>query len=400
MKRAISESIWKERCVVLRKGRLTLYALEEDACDDINARGSRRLDRYTKVAVMPIEYEGHQHCFAVVTTNPPHADCVTLRLSAPDENTMNTWIHRIRQEVISLIAEDNIALVRLPLPEILARRPPDGYSIISYSRNSSTDLLPIGKDNNISSNPRSNEDYYASHFVIAISEVGGADSTHNWVRVEVFQNERYLPLLGWSSHHLLPGDPHKLSSASGMRFLTRNLHQMFPPSGYQWLSTPITCRTNRTDVPRSSMAAATTIAADYMPDTANFTLTADSHDSEFADLGDATFDVDDFSDCRTPKRTYFASLESPNKKTKAAGTKDVLVGQYQFEVDLTYTNTGDDGWTYASHFEKFVDHLSENSSHHQRKGRDMVRRRKWVRLAEPVEVTITAGMREDYLLDT
>jgi hypothetical protein len=58
-----------------------------------------------------------------------------------------------------------------------------------------------------------------------------------------------------------------------------------------------------------------------------------------------------------------------------------------FEVDDDYLTTDQEGWVYAASFERFSLHLAENSSHSFRKGRDLVRRRKWIRIARMATAT-------------
>ena len=382
MKRALSSNTWKERCVVLRDRQLTLFALEEDACDGIHPRGTRILDRFTKVAALPCGFENQSHSFAVVAANPPHAVCAPLRLSCRDEKTMARWMARIRLIVIGIMREETMipplgvklrtggglpehfavtsfAVPNTTVPSVPPTIPPDRPPHEDSLKGHKSPCAPMCSSDD--------QCIYIAHFVTALGDGSGR------ALVEIFENERFLPLLGWSSLHLLPSDPHPLSDANGVRFVAHSLRTAEPPPHFRW------CRPGSTRT--EDNADVTTQHA------AHLSLGSFSRDSEYAHLGDATFDSDDFTDCRTPRRPYFSYVESPPLSPQARSGAGL--GMCTFECDEYYTHTGVGGWTYASSFAKFRDHLSENSSHAVRKGRDVVRRRKWVRMAEPVD---TAGI--------
>jgi hypothetical protein len=55
--------------------------------------------------------------------------------------------------------------------------------------------------------------------------------------VVVFENQRYVPLVGWSSANLLTFTDHaKFSDLAGRRFPEACLEGAFPPRGHQWAS--------------------------------------------------------------------------------------------------------------------------------------------------------------------
>lgn len=57
----------------------------------------------------------------------------------------------------------------------------------------------------------------------------------NYILVEVFEHQRYLPLKGWSCLHLLFTDCSKLSNCIGVKFPDRYLRRADPPLGYSWV---------------------------------------------------------------------------------------------------------------------------------------------------------------------
>ena len=54
------------------------------------------------------------------------------------------------------------------------------------------------------------------------------------ILVVVYENQRYLPLIGWSSNFLLINDPAKHSSKAGVTFPGKSLKTTSAPSGYEW----------------------------------------------------------------------------------------------------------------------------------------------------------------------
>ena len=57
--------------------------------------------------------------------------------------------------------------------------------------------------------------------------------------------------------------------------------------------------------------------------------------------------------------------------------------QHQYQVDLDYIETDDEGWTYAIAFPRLQYYLSRKKSHGKPKKTHCVRRRRWLRQAKP-----------------
>eukprot|EP00602_Paraphysomonas_sp_CaronLab_P003828 CAMPEP_0185039128 /NCGR_PEP_ID=MMETSP1103-20130426/35659_1 /TAXON_ID=36769 /ORGANISM="Paraphysomonas bandaiensis, Strain Caron Lab Isolate" /LENGTH=213 /DNA_ID=CAMNT_0027577899 /DNA_START=98 /DNA_END=736 /DNA_ORIENTATION=+ len=72
-------------------------------------------------------------------------------------------------------------------------------------------------------------DFYREYFTHAV--YGKED-----IVVEVFENHRYVPVIGWNNRNLLRNDPAKLSDRNGVKFPNRYLSKTNPPVGYRWLN--------------------------------------------------------------------------------------------------------------------------------------------------------------------
>lgn len=152
------------------------------------------------------------------------------------------------------------------------------------------------------------------------------------IEVIVYENQRYIPLLGWNCLHLLASERAKLSDEAGVKFPDRYLKQSKPPSGYIWKS--------------EVMKSATEI----------------DESDEYQRDENAT--VEPLLQSHTSKKNsdlYFRGL-------------------LKWNVDSTYTNTDANGWTYGVTFEKLTRHLVKGRSHDYARLHDVVRRRRWIRI--------------------
>jgi hypothetical protein len=83
--------------------------------------------------------------------------------------------------------------------------------------------------------------FYLEYFCVPVIhgfrvETEPANGTEDTVCVIIFENQRYLPLKGFSSLNLIVGvDPAKLSNAAGVKFPDRYLRRTPPPEGYEWI---------------------------------------------------------------------------------------------------------------------------------------------------------------------
>jgi hypothetical protein len=176
----------------------------------------------------------------------------------------------------------------------------------------------------------------------------------DYLLVSVFENQRYIPLTGWSSTCLLPFTDHAMySSVVGVRYPFTHLNRSSPPKGCKWIF--------HQTIPSSAAGAVGAHLVQH---------------SEETSLGD----LRETEDSSPPSAELSPSL-SPSLPQRVKGLTD-------FEIDCDYLQTDPHGWVYAANFKRFTIHLSENSSHRFRKGTDLVRRRRWVRVARiPLSTT-------------
>jgi len=302
LKRSIHKKSWKPRHIVLENHILTLYASAADAETAHRPRGTRSFSATSRLALLPVGLEGQRHGLALITGNPPYSDCVSTRLSFPEEETMLQWYDLLRAEIMR---------------EVHASRKQEendegGGDVVGSARLSSTSIKRVIEP--LRTSGRYTE-IYTTHFL-------KFQRGSKYSQIVVFENQRYVPLVGWSSANLLLFTDHpKLSDMFGRRFPEPSLDGCPPPPGYKW-------------------------AAD-----------AEEHIDE--------------SDSAVPQSLRDRTMTLP-----------LALGMQGFEVDLAYTATDEEGWTYALSFPRMQLHLTENSTHYFPKPRDFVRRRRWVRLVD------------------
>jgi hypothetical protein len=103
LKRSIHKKQWKVRHLVLDNHTLTMYATATDAQTGLRPRGDRRFLASSRLALLPPGLEGQPHSLALVTGNPPYTDCVTLRLSFRDQDSMQEWYDALRLEIMRAV---------------------------------------------------------------------------------------------------------------------------------------------------------------------------------------------------------------------------------------------------------------------------------------------------------
>ena len=313
MKRSIYKRVWKARYIVLEKRRLKLYTSAEDANDDAKPRGDRSFHYTSRLSLLPPGFEGQQHGLALITGNPPYSDCVTLRLSFTDEQSRDEWYEALHKEIMWAVQQHQKELED------------ENCLALSRRRSTSLHLQRINSNSIFHFNTQSIEelrqtevyaDFYITHFLTY-------SAGNKYYQVTVFENQRYAPLIGWSSANLLPFSDHpKYTNIRGRKFPEPNLHEAVPPPGYRWALENIN-------------------------------------------------DVEDSDIASVKKSLRSRSVTIPH-----------ALGLGGFEIDTQYTSTDKDGWTYAFSFSRIQSHLTENSPHYFRKSGDFVRRRRWVRLAD------------------
>jgi len=72
---------------------------------------------------------------------------------------------------------------------------------------------------------------------LGAGRAGVAYAARQYILIEVVESQRYVPgtRKGWNCLNLLPTDPAKLSSSTGVKFPDRYLKRAEPPEGYRWL---------------------------------------------------------------------------------------------------------------------------------------------------------------------
>ena len=308
MKRSIHKNSWKARHIVLENHILTMYASAADAQSGIRPRGNRSFHASSLLALLPPGFEGQPHSLALVTGNPPYTDRVSIRLSFCDEEAMLEWHDALHMEIMR----------EVQLSETEERNITSDVNLQSYSINDDTQSLQrpsIFAFNNPSlavlRTTVQYADFYISHFLLF-------QRHSKYSQIVVYENQRYVPLVGWSSANLLFTDHPKFSDLFGRRFPEPSLEDCPSPPGYKWAADELGNQGRVVDM----------------------------------SLGDRTM------------------------------TLPLSLGMQRFEVDLQYAATDQEGWTYALSFPRMQLHLSENSTHNFRKARDFVRRRRWVRLVD------------------
>ena len=323
-KRSIHKKQWKGRHVVLANHVLTMYVDAGDAETGLRPRGTRSFHCTSRLALLPPDLEGQPYSLALIPPNPPYTDCVTLRLSFRDEDTLQEWYQALRMEIMrAVLQEEHRETAATSILPQASSHSPQSLTNPSLFRFKSPNMEAL----------RTTE-MYANFYITNFLHF---QPGQKYSQIVVFENQRYVPLVGWSSGHLLllGGPDHaKYTDMAGRRFpesMASGLVGVPPPPSYKWATADPT-------------ATATATAA---------TASAPTKES---------------------------LLMSKNRER--AATLPHTLGLQAFEVDQQYTATDSEGWAYASSFKRIQAHLTENSSHYYPKSSDFVRRRRWVRLVD------------------
>jgi hypothetical protein len=443
MKRSLQKNSWKERWLVLNETELTLFATEEEASSfaitrssvtaeirtslisatpSLNSRGNRRLYIGSKVALLPVGFENQKYCFALITFSPL-ATNVTLRLSCETSDQLELWLTSLKIGILNLLLDrerGRLAVTSIKrqvswtrdggrdgvyrrgmekkvmkeekkeeeevsevIRETERNKTEDGEEEISSSQanNPPSPLPPIAMLRRPKSTTtlthsfmrllRSSNslhlaapDFILDHFTIPLTlpppvlqslALVDPPLPSEYLLVSVFENQRYLPLTGWSSACLLPFTDHAMfSNVVGVKYPFTHLNRSSPPKGCKWIFQQLV-------IPSSSSSSSATATG------GSGALVTHIDETSLGHLTETT------EDSPLPPRPL-----SPQR----------VKGLTDFEVDSDYLQTDPEGWVYAANFKRFTIHLSENSSHCFRKGKDLVRRRRWIRVARvPLSIT-------------
>jgi hypothetical protein len=224
-------------------------------------------------------------------------------------------------------------------------------------------------------------------------------SSTSFVLVSVFENQRYLPLSGWSSSFLLPFTDHPtLSNVIGVKFPFKHLNRSLPPLGCHWLfklqsrqedetgEATRQRKKNKQSLFRSSTHTASPSSHQPQPEVLVTTTETEAEAIAQGATVPLVADGNEAMPAIEKKVDDLSPQESDSPPPSPQPTLEVK-GLNGFEVDDDYLTTDQEGWVYAASFERFSLHLAENSSHSFRKGRDLVRRRKWIRIARMATAT-------------
>lgn len=369
---------WKRRWIQLKYNHFRYYENENESL-----KGLRFIDDESKVILLPTGFDGQEYGFCLITLDSSNNQYYTLRLSASTENEMYDWILAIKYS-IQCYREDhftiptstktttkstttttstkttgeeddedidssqyekirhdsdesgpnsfllspknrfitetgiNISYIGSPL---LSVSPEESLQALeedqqenkptSYYINDETIWAKIARKFSrsvIHSVDNSNlQRLYLIHFCVLIPGT-------NFILVEVFEHQRYLPLKGWSCLNLLFNDCAKLSNCIGVKFPDRYLRRADPPIDYSWVEE-------------------NNISPEYY--------------SKFTELG----------------------IHAP----------------WKWSVCRAFTPEGEKAWCYGISFEdirkKYQDTHLRAQSHKIQRSVDVVRRRRWIRVA-------------------
>jgi hypothetical protein len=287
---------WKKRYFVLDGGLLRWY---DDAEIYItlpdNWNSERLINRYSRVSLLPGTFDGEVNCFSIISCSPcggkpsrgndSDKEKKLLRISAPDEDIMVAWVGAIEQEIRQLKDNDKpgewededdgeyVSAVDRISPRVRPSQTTDGFhlgngrvasdlggeqveSVVEMVDSTSPPAVDIPPPRasrlmQLVRRPRGDflesseafQKIYHNFFVVPrnLFHVGpeGANvqvGQEGDIVVIVFENHRYVPILGWKNRNLLPSDPSKLSNERGVKFPNRYLTRTNPPVGYRWLT--------------------------------------------------------------------------------------------------------------------------------------------------------------------
>jgi hypothetical protein len=410
-------------------------------------RGNRRLFIGSKVALLPYGFENQRYCFALITFSPL-ATLVTLRLSCEGLEQMELWMRSLKVGILHLLLLQEKRLMSSPLihlpdeqmneeenernhhkgtggsrdheeeenEEEEGERFPYRQTSVTVSSaprstfkvSNSTSLRPIRSMLHLLTSSFTSHlhppslvlDFFTTPITLPHSVVMSlprpdskpSSSSSTYLLVSVFENQRFIPLSGWSSSYLLPFTDHPLySNLVGVRYPFKHLNRSLPPLGCQWLfklqsqsqsqsqshqEAQSNLKKKKSTFFRSSHRQEPEVEAGTEAQGEGEAQGEDGSPPPLLIGNEEMVETKEEEDLNQPEASD--SLSPPVSPQEVATIE--VKGLNGFEVDDAYLTTDSEGWVYAASFERFSLHLAENSSHSFRKGRDLVRRRRWIRI--------------------
>jgi hypothetical protein len=352
MKQGSKIKTWKRRWFQLKDNHFRYYEFESESL-----KGFRFIDDESKVILLPADFEGQSYGFSFVTLDSLSGQYCLLRLSASTEEEMYDWISALRS-AIQLYTDDKFSIpihdiddeeretrdsedeeeerllgissdqsnnergrrctqsvlyVDCPLicvspEESLAALTADNDRSVYYL-NDETVWAKLARKMSPSIHTPSNYDlqrFYLIHFCALIPGT-------NYILVEVFEHQRYLPIKGWSCLNLLFSDCAKLANCIGVKYPDRYLRRADPPLDYSWVE-------------------------------------------------------------EKPLEEYGANVSEYGIKTP-----------WKWTACRAFTAEGEKAWSYGTNFDdlrkKYETEVLRIQSHTTQRAVDVVRRRRWIRLA-------------------
>jgi hypothetical protein len=350
---------WKRRWFQLKHSHLRYFEHEAEGL-----KGFRFLDNESRVVLLPSGLDGQQYGFSLITMDPMTGQAFSLRLSAHTEDEMFQWVASLRcairrysedQYSIPIEEQDDERRVTCDSEEddddkeespLLARRKraPSQMSV-AYIDSPLIRVSPEESLTSLLSETNTPKQFYLNDNTVwakinqkispSIHHAGNQDLQRlyllhfcalipgtNFILVEVFEHQRYLPLKGWNCLHLGFSDCSKLANCIGVKYPDRYLRRADPPLDYEWVQPPDNSST------------------------------------------------------------------SINRETFAEGINLHEYGiftPWKWTVCRAFTVEGEKAWCYGTNFEdirkKYEDPELRMQAHLTRGPHDVVRRRRWIRLA-------------------
>lgn len=261
---------WRKRWFHLKHNHFRYYETAEAE----NLKGVKFIDNESKVILLPTGFDGQMYGFSLITLDSVSGEFCSLRMSATTEDEMFEWISALRSAIrrytedqysiplteqeddqssqISEDEEDRELLRRdnrMPAEDTLSNKfidcplirvsPEESLAAImsetgpprSYYLNDNTMWAKIQRKLSPGIHTTTNDDLQRLYLLHFCALIPGS----NYIVVEVFEHQRYIPLKGWSPLNLLFSDCSKLSNCIGIKYPDRYLKRADPPLDYRWV---------------------------------------------------------------------------------------------------------------------------------------------------------------------